>query len=133
MTRYSSATSASNPTDRSARSIFAGRWSWRSNGQWVALGLILAFVATRGLLGALINPPFNGPDEWGHFLEVAAFLDLDVSEEERASQHQPPPYYFAAALAIRLFGIPVGPEHLDWQALFPLRLASVLLLSLIHI
>ncbi|MDE2992590.1 MAG: hypothetical protein OXU67_01805 [Chloroflexota bacterium] len=127
MTRYSSATSASNPTDRSARSIFAGRGSWRSNGQWVALGLILAFVATRGLLGALINPPFNGPDERGHFLEVATSLQVDVSDEERASQHQPRPYYFAAALAIRLLGIPVGPEHLDWQALFPLRLASVLL------
>ncbi len=93
----------------------------------MALGLILAFVATRGLLGALINPPFNGPDERGHFLEVATSLQVDVSDEERASQHQPRPYYFAAALAIRLFGTPVGPEHLDWQALFPLRLASVLL------
>ena len=93
----------------------------------MALGLILAFVATRGLLGALINPPFNGPDERGHFLEVATSLQVDVSDEERASQHQPRPYYFAAALAIRLFGIPVGPEHLDWQALLPLRLASVLL------
>ena len=89
--------------------------------------LILAFVATRGVLGVLVNPPFNGPDERGHFLEVATSLQVDVSDEERASQHQPRPYYFAAALAIRLFGIPVGPEHLDWQALFPLRLASVLL------
>ena len=93
----------------------------------MALGLILAFVATRGLLGALVNPPFNGPDERGHVLEVATLLNLDVSEEDRASQHQPRLYYFAAALAIRLLGIPVGPEHLDWQMLLPLRLASVLL------
>lgn len=93
----------------------------------MALGLILAFVVTRGLLGALVNPPFNGPDERGHFLEVATFLDLDVPDEERVSQHQPPTYYVAAALVIRLLGIPVGPEHPDWQALLPLRLASVLL------
>ncbi len=127
MTRYSSATSASNPTDRSVRSIFTGIRSWRPSGQWVALGLILAFVATRGLLGALVNPPFNGPDERGHFLEVATLLDLDVPNDDRASQHQPRPYYLAAALAIYLLGIPVGPEHLDWPALLPLRLASVLL------
>ena len=127
MTRYSSATSASNPTDRLAHSTAAGLRSWRLSGQWVALGLILAFVATRGLLGALVNPPFNGPDERGHVLEVATLLNLDVSEEDRASQHQPRLYYLAAALAIRLLGIPVGPEHLDWQALLPLRLASVLL------
>ncbi len=93
----------------------------------MALGLILAFVATRGLLGALVNPPFNGPDEWGHFLEVATFLNLDVPEEDRVSQHQPASYYIAAALVIGLWGIPVGPEYLDWQALLPLRLASVVL------
>ena len=98
-----------------------------ASGQWVALGLILAFVATRGLLGALVNPPFNGPDERGHVLEIATVLHLDVSDEDRVSQHQPRTYYFAAALAIRLLGIPVGPEHLDWQVLLPLRVASVLL------
>lgn len=93
----------------------------------MALGLILAFVATRGLLGALINPPFNGPDERGHVLEIATVLDLDVSDENRVSHRQPRPYYVVAALAIRLLGIPIDPEQLDWQALLPLRLASVLL------
>ena len=127
MTRYSSATSASNPTDRPVRTTFAGIRSWRFSGQWVALGLILAFVATRGLLGALVNPPFNGPDERGHVLEIATVLHLDVSDEDRVSHRQPRPYYLAAALAIRLLGIPIDPEHLDWQALIPLRLVSVLL------
>ena len=127
MTRYSSATSASNPTDPSAHSIPTGIRSWRLSGQWVALGLILAFVATRGLLGALINPPFNGPDERGHVLEIATVLHLDVSDEDRVSHRQPRPYYLAAALAIRLLGISIDPEHLDWQALLPLRVASVLL------
>ena len=89
--------------------------------------LILAFIATRGLLGALVNPPFNGPDERGHVLEIATLLDLDVSDEDRVSHRQPRIYYLAAALAIRLLGIPVGPERLDWQALLPLRLASVVL------
>ena len=93
----------------------------------MALGLILAFVATRGLLGVLINPPFNGPDERGHFLEVATYLNVDIRDEDRASQHQPRPYYFAAALAVGLLGIPVGLEHLDWQALLSLRLVSVVL------
>ena len=93
----------------------------------MALGLILAFVATRGLLGALINPPFNGPDERGHVLEIATVLHLDVSDEDRVSHRQPRPYYLAAALAIRLLGISIDPEHLDWQALLPLRVASVLL------
>ncbi len=127
MTRYSSATSVSNPSDRSARTTLAGIGLRSPSGQWVALGLILAFVATRGLLGALVNPPFNGPDERGHVLEVATILHLDVSDEDRVSQHQPRPYYIAAALAIRLLGIPVDPEHPDWQVLLPLRLASVLL------
>ena len=93
----------------------------------MALGLILAFVATRGLLGALINPPFNGPDERGHVLEIATVLHLDVSDEERVSHLQPRPYYLAAALAIRLLGIPIDPEQLDWQVLLPLRLFSILL------
>ncbi len=93
----------------------------------MALGLILAFVATRGLLGALVNPPFNGPDERGHVLEIATVLHLDVSDEDRVSHRQPRPYYLAAALAIRLLGISIDPEHLDWQVLLPLRLASVLL------
>ena len=127
MTRYSSATSASNPTDPSAHSIPTGIRSWRPSGQWVALGLILAFVATRGLLGALVNPPFNGPDERGHILEIATVLHLDVSDEDRVSHRQPRPYYLAAALAIRLLGISIDPEHLDWQVLLPLRVASVLL------
>ena len=130
MTRYSSATSASSPTDRSVRSTFAGIRFWRLRGQWLALALILAFIATRGLLGALVNPPFNGPDERGHVLEIATLLHLDVSDEDRVSHRQPRIYYLAAALAIRLLGIPVGPEQPDWQALLPLRLASVVLGSL---
>ena len=93
----------------------------------MALALILAFIATRGLLGALVNPPFNGPDERGHVIEIAALLHLDVSDEDRVSHRQPRPYYLAAALAIRLLGIPVGPEQPDWQVLLPLRLASVVL------
>ena len=93
----------------------------------MALALILAFIATRGLLGALVNPPFNGPDERGHVLEIATLLHLDVSDEDRVSHRQPRIYYLAAALAIRLLGIPVGPEQPDWQVLLPLRLASVVL------
>ena len=93
----------------------------------MALGLILAFVATRGLLGALVNPPFNGPDERGHVLEIATVLQFDVSDEDRVSHRQPRPYYVAAALAIRLIGIPINSNELDWQVLLPLRLASVLL------
>lgn len=95
--------------------------------EWAALAVILAFVATRGLLGALVNPPFNGPDERGHVLEIAAVLHPDVAGGERVSQRQPRPYYLGAALYLRLLGIPVDPEHLDWRALLPLRLASVLM------
>ena len=77
--------------------------------------------------GGTHQPPFNGPDERGHVLEIATVLHLDVSDEDRVSHLQPRPYYLAAALAIRLLGIPIDPEQLDWQVLLPLRLASVLL------
>ena len=74
----------------------------------------------RGALGALLNPPFNGPDEGGHWEYLESWTASGGRAVSGVERSQPPLYYALASLPFRLTeGAPVG------ERLFTVRLLSV--------
>src|SRR3954452_11972277 len=64
-----------------------------------ALLLLLAsYVLARAVLGALLNPPLNGPDEAGHLQHLRTLLETGGRQVTGVESRQPPTYYVLAAL-----------------------------------
>ena len=84
------------------------------------LALLVGYLVLRGALGALLNPPFNGPDEGGHWEYLESWTASGGRAVTGVERLQPPLYYALAALPFRLTeGAPVG------ERLFTVRLLSV--------
>ena len=86
------------------------------------LFLVLAgYLLARAALGALVNPPFNGPDEGGHWEYIETWLATGGRGVTGVERLQPPTYYAVAALPFRLTdGQPIADR------LFAVRLLSAL-------
>ncbi len=67
------------------------------NPPW-ALLLLAGYVFLRAALGALLNPPFNGPDEAGHVEYVRSFVESGGRHVTGVEARQFPTYYALAAL-----------------------------------
>lgn len=96
------------------------------------LWVLLALAFVRGLLYAMLNPPFSSPDEIDHFHYVV-FMAMGATGDRGGEGHQPALYYGLMApaywltqghssavqlLAIRLANIPflLGTVVLTWLA-----------------
>ncbi|MGH2351128.1 MAG: hypothetical protein ACRDJN_05880, partial [Chloroflexota bacterium] len=62
------------------------------------LALLAGYVFARAALGALVNPPFNGPDEAGHVEYVRTLVETGGQRVTGVEARQPPLYYSMAAL-----------------------------------
>ena len=86
----------------------------------VLLALLVGYLVLRGALGALLNPPFNGPDEGGHWEYLESWTASGGQAVTGVERLAAPLYYALAALPFRLTeGAPVG------ERLFTVRLLSV--------
>jgi hypothetical protein len=84
-----------------------------------ALLLLAGYVFLRAALGALLNPPFNGPDEAGHVEYVRSFVESGGRHVTGVEVRQFPTYYALAALPW------LATSHLALaERLFALRLLS---------
>lgn len=86
---------------------------------WVLLGLTLV----RGVIYALLNPPFGSPDERDHFQYVAHLATGGASGPRGTEGNQPVPYY---AMMVPAYWLTAG-ESAAVQNL-AVRLLSVLLM-----
>ncbi len=81
--------------------------------------LLGGYVLARAALGALVNPPFNGPDEWGHWEHVASWSTSGGQRVTGVEAQQPRAYYALASVPFQAtLGAPL-PERL-----FAVRLLS---------
>jgi hypothetical protein len=84
---------------------------WTDWGLWAVVGVYLALAVTYGL----VAPPFESPDEVGHFFTVKYIADrgrLPDPDREPAERYlygqegtQPPLYYLTGGLLLRISGI----------------------------
>ena len=56
------------------------------------LYILLALTLVRGVLYAMLNPPFGSPDERAHF-QYVQHLATGGAVARGAEGHQPVPYY----------------------------------------
>ncbi|MBI3970106.1 MAG: hypothetical protein HY332_02350 [Chloroflexi bacterium] len=81
--------------------------------------LLAAYVICRAALGALVNPPYNGPDEAGHVEHVRSLIESGGARITGVEARQPPMFYrLAAGLWLATEGAAVPAR------LFALRLLS---------
>ena len=64
----------------------------------MSLLLLGGYLVARATLGALLNPPLNGPDEAGHVQYLRTLLETGGRHISGVEARQPPTYYLLAAL-----------------------------------
>jgi hypothetical protein len=107
----------------------------RSNLDSLILVLLVAVALTRGTLYAFVAPPFDSPDEQGHYDYVASLYQSGGTEVRGKERDQPPLYYWIVLPAHALFAqqtsdIEVHPLSTGQPSLLSLiavRLISVLM------
>ncbi len=90
--------------------------------------MLIAIALTRGALYAVVTPPFDSPDEKGHYDYVASLHDTGGAKIQGKEQRQPPLYYWMTDPAYALFAN--QPPYLD---VYALAAAKPSLLSLIAV
>lgn len=75
----------------------------RSNSDTLILALLIAIALTRGVLYAVVTPPFDSPDEKGHYDYVASLYDTGGAKIQGKESHQPSLYYWITEPAYALF------------------------------
>ena len=85
------------------------------NPDTLILALLVAIALTRGTLYAVVTPPFDSPDEKGHFDYVASLYETRGADIQGKEQRQPPLYYWMSVPAYALFAH--QPPYLDVYAL----------------
>lgn len=98
------------------------------NSRWVTsaqsfLWVLLALTLVRGVVYAVLNPPFGSPDERDHFQYVAHLATGGASGPRGAEANQPVTYY---ALMVPAYWATSG--HSAAVQLLAIRLASIPLL-----
>ena len=82
--------------------------------------MLLALALVRGLLYAVLNPPFASPDEQAHFQYVAYLATNGASGPIGEEGHQPALYY---ALMVPAYWLTAG--HPEAVQLLAIRIASI--------
>jgi hypothetical protein len=86
---------------------------------WGLFLIFAGYLLTRSALGGLVNPPFNGPDEGGHWEYVETFTASGGRAVSGVERQQPATYYALASLPFRATeGAPIA------ERLFVVRLLS---------
>lgn len=67
----------------------------------LCVAFLAAYILLRAMLGALINPAYNGPDESGHVEYVRSLAERGGIEGTGVESRQPPTYYLIASLIWR--------------------------------
>ena len=79
--------------------------------------LLAGYLVARTVLGALLNPPLNGPDEGGHVEYVRSLVASGGRHVSGAEARQPPTYYFVAALPWQAAAGTASHTQLFWTRL----------------
>lgn len=87
------------------------------------LWVLLALTLVRGVIYAVLNPPFSSPDEGDHFKYVAYLATGGASGDKGREFYQPPLYY---ALMVPAYLVTMG--HSAATQLLAIRLLSSLFL-----
>jgi hypothetical protein len=64
--------------------------------------LLGGYLAARAVLGALVNPPLNGPDEAGHIEHLRTMIQTGGRHITGVESRQPATYYLLAAIPWQL-------------------------------
>lgn len=85
--------------------------------------MLMALTLVRGVIYAVLNPPFGSPDEGDHFQFVAHLATAGAAGERGREGHQPELYY---ALMVPAYLVTAG--HSSVVQLLAIRLSSIVFL-----
>lgn len=80
--------------------------------------MLVGYVLVRATLGALVNPLFNGPDEWGHWEYIASWSASGGRYVTGVEAQQPAAYYALASIPYRITAGAADPERVFLVRLF---------------